>query len=396
MINEINGKKVEMKDYFLLDKSVTFLNHGSFGACPAPVFSAYQDYQLQLERNPVEFLGRDSASRLFESRKKLAEFLGTIPGNIIFITNATTAVNSVAGSLNFQPGDEILASNHEYGACNNAWKYICSHNGAHYKQVKIPLPFDSEAFLEKIKESAGPRTKMIFLSHITSTTACLFPVAEICRWAKEKGILTLIDGAHAPGQIDLNLDELGADYYTGNCHKWLCAPKGAAFLYASPEMQEKIDGNVISWGYSEKIEGHTGFEAYTGSTLFEKRHQWQGTRDISAFLAVRDAVDFREKWNWDHLREKCRSLLKNTVDKWNQLFSIDPVYTDSDYSQMAVVPVPKMNADLLKKRLFDEYNIEIPVTSHEDRLFLRISVQAYNNKEDIDILTRAVKEIYQQ
>lgn len=383
-----------MKNLFLLDPSLTFLNHGSFGACPAKVLESCQWWQREMERNPVEFLGRRSAGLLAQSRAALAAYLGAQPEHLVYVANATSGVNTVARSLLLREGDEILTTDHEYGACDNAWNHVCRHTGAVYVPVEIPLPFRAEEFTERIWAGVTPRTRVLYLSHITSTTALIFPIAELCRRAREAGILTLIDGAHAPGQIPLNLDELGADFYTGNCHKWLCAPKGSAFLHVRPEHHRLLDATVVSWGYSTKIEGHTGFDAYTGSTLFERRMQWQGTRDLAAFLTVPAALEFQARHGWDQVRRDCHRLAAETLERICSLTGLSPVCTDADFGQMVVIPVPPMDADQLKTLLFDRHRIEIPVTTHKDRLFVRISIQGYNTREDADALVAAIREIY--
>ena len=368
-----------MKKYFLLDPSLVFLNHGSFGACPAEVLEHSQRLQREMERNPVEFLGRRSAELLGRSRAALAAYLGANPAHLAYVTNATTGVNTVARSLPLRQGDEILTTDHEYGACDNTWKFVCRRTGANYVAAEIPLPFRSGEFAQRVWDRVTPRTRVIYLSHLTSATALILPIAELCRRAREAGILTLIDGAHAPGQLRLKLDELGADFYTGNCHKWLCAPKGAAFLYARPEHHALLDAPVVSWGYSEEIAGHAGFGAYTGATLLEHRLQWQGTRDLSPFLTVPAAIAFQAAHGWDRVRA---------------LTGQAPVCESGDFAQMVVLPVPYRDPEQLKATLYDRYRIEIPVTMHKDRLFVRLSIQAYNTRADADALVQALKEIY--
>ncbi len=379
---------------FLLDPDLIFLNHGSFGACPAQVMQRYQRWQMEMERNPVEFLGRRSAELLAQSRAVLARTLGADPENLVYLSNATTGVNTVARSLHLQPGDEILTSDHEYGACDNTWKFVCEHTGARYVPVEIPLPFKAEEFAQRIWAGVTRRTRVIFLSHISSTTALTFPLTELCRRAREAGILTLIDGAHVPGHIPLNLNALGADFYTGNCHKWLCAPKGAAFLHVSPQHHSLVDAGVVSWGYSATIAGHTGFDAYTGSTLLERRLQWQGTRDIAAFLTVPAAIEFQSEHGWDRIRTDCHAMAAQTLQRICAITGLPPIGEDADFGQMVAIPVPPMDAQLLKDRLFERYRIEIPVTSHKGMLFIRLSVQAYNTQEELDALVDAVREIY--
>ena len=383
-----------MKNLFLLDPSLIFLNHGSFGACPVDVLQDCQHWQRELERNPVAFLGRHSARLLAHSRSVLAQYIGATSDHLIYLPNATTGVNTVARSLPLRAGDEILSTNHEYGACDNTWDFVCQRSGASYVPVQIPLPFQAREFTQRVWEAVTPRTRVIFLSHITSTTALILPVAQLCQRAREAGILTLIDGAHAPGQIPLQLDQLGADFYTGNCHKWLCAPKGAAFLHARPEHHHLLDASVVSWGYSSQISGHTGFDAYVGNSLLERRLQWQGTRDLSAYLSVPAAIEFQARHGWDNVRRICHELAAQTLHRVCAMTGLRPVCQDGDFAQMVVIPVPPMNADLLKQTLFDQYCIEIPVTSHQGQLFVRLSIQGYNTTEDTAALVAAIQQIY--
>ncbi len=383
-----------MRDLFLLDPELIFLNHGSFGACPAEVMAQYQRWQMEMERNPVQFLGRRSAELLAQSRAALADEIGANPEDLVYLANATTGVNTVARSLPLRPGDEILASDHEYGACDNTWNFVCQRTGARYLPLEIPLPFEAGEFARRIWAGVTARTRVIFLSHITSTTGLIFPLAELCRRAREAGILTLIDGAHVPGHIGLNLNALGADFYTGNCHKWLCAPKGSAFLHVRAQHHQLLDAGVVSWGYSANITGHTGFDAYTGSTLLERRLQWQGTRDIAAFLSVPAAIEFQARHDWDRVRTRCHTLAAQTLRRICDMTGLQPVCQDADFAQMVVIPVPAMDPQALKETLFERYRIEIPVTSHRERLFIRLSIQGYNTPDDADALVEAVREIY--
>lgn len=383
-----------LRDLFLFDPKLHFLNHGSFGACPLEVMQHYQRWQLELERNPVEFLGRRSAELLAQSRSVLARALGARPEDLVYLANATVGVNTVARSIALRPGDEVLASDHEYGACNNAWNLVCQRSGAHYRQVAIPLPFEAADFTRRIWAAVTPRTRVIFLSHITSSTALIFPLAELCQRARQAGILTLIDGAHVPGHIELNLDALGADFYTGNCHKWLCAPKGSAFLHVRPQHHAMLDASVVSWGYSATGPEPTEFDAYTGTSLLERRLQWQGTRDLAAFLSVPAAIEFQARHDWEHVRRDCHALAAQTLHDISAITGLAPVCQDSDFGQMVVIPVPAMDPQALKQTLFERYRIEIPVTAHQGQLFIRLSVQGYNSTSDIDALVAAVRDIY--
>ena len=381
-----------MRDAFLLDPDIVFLNHGSFGACPKPVFEAYQRWQLDLERNPVAFLGRRSAALLAAARQRLGDFLGARGEDLVFLPNATHGVNTVARSLNLRPGDEVLATDHEYGACDATWEFVCRQRGATYRRVAVPLPFEAAGWAQRLLDAATPQTRVVFTSHVTSTTALTFPVQALCEAARRRGITTLIDGAHAPGQMALDLAAVGADFYTGNCHKWLCAPKGAAFLHARPERQAELDAGVVSWGYVAGSGGHTGFDAYTGRTPFERRLQWQGTRDLAAFLAVPVAIQFQQAHDWPAWQRRFHDLacvLQRRVLARNGLAPIAP---DAAFGQMVPIPVRTGDAEALRAWLFSRHRIEVPVTQHAGRSFVRVSVQAYNTEADLAALQSALAE----
>ncbi len=381
-----------MRDAFLLDPTVVFLNHGSFGACPREVFADYQRWQLELERNPVEFLGRRSAGLLEQARTLLGATLGARGEDLVFVPNATTGVNIVARSLALQPGDEVLGTDHEYGACDAAWQFACEQRGAHYRRVAVALPFDAASWADRLLEAATPRTRLIFASHITSTTALIFPLAGLAGRARARGIQTLVDGAHAPGHIALDLHALGADFYTGNCHKWLCAPKGAAFLHARPERQASLDATVVSWGYLASSTGPTGFDAYTGRTLFERRLQWQGTRDIAAFLAVPAAIEFQRRHDWPAWQARCHLLACEARRRVAARNGLAPIAPDADFGQMVTIPVRATDGEALREHLYQRHRIEVPVTTHGGQVFVRLSVQAYNTQADIDALIAALAE----
>lgn len=371
-----------LRDQFLLNSDVVFLNHGSFGACPRPVFEAYQYWQLELERQPVSFFGR-SEELLHEAREHLGRYLNTAADNLVYVTNATFGMNIIARSIHLRPGDEILTTDQEYGAVNKTWEFICHKTGAHLVKQHIPLPVTTaDSFVEAFWAGVTPRTKVISISHITSPTALIFPIAEICRRAREAGILTAIDGAHAPGQIAVNLEAIGADFYTGNCHKWLCAPKGAGFLYARPEQQDMLEPAVVSHGWGK------------GST-FISRHQYQGTRDLAAFLAVPAAIEFQRAHNWDAVRQRCHQLASDLRGRLCDMTGLEPLSPDSPewFMQMVSVPLPPCDDPAaVYHRLKNEYNIEIPFGSWGDDGFTRIraSFQAYNTPEDANRLVEAL------
>ena len=323
----------DLESEFLLDRTICFLNHGSFGATPEPVFREYQHWQRELERQPVEFLGRRHNELMRSSRAVLARYLATEPDNLVYTQNVTISVNIVAHSLDLGPGDEVLASDHEYGACDRTWRFLSKERGFKYVRQPISLPLRSAGqVVEELWQGVTPRTRVIFISHITSPTAIIFPVGEICRRAREAGILTLIDGAHAPGQIMLDLPSLGADFYGGNLHKWLCAPKGAGFLYARPDVQHLLKPLVISWGYESETPSGSSFVDY---------YEWWGTRDIAAFLSVPAAIEFQRAHHWDAVRVACHELLVRALHGVTGITGLPSHYPDDSwYVQVAAASLP--------------------------------------------------------
>lgn len=381
-----------MKDLFLLDPDVVFLNHGSFGATPKPVFAVYQEWQRRLERQPVYFFTRTSDQELRAAREALATYINADANDLVFVHNATFGVNVVARSLALGPGDEILTTDHEYGACSNAWELACRKTGARYVRRSLPLPgdagYDAAGLVEHFWAGVTPRTRVIYISHITSPTALTLPVALICARARAAGILTVVDGAHAPGQIPLDLHAIDADVYTGNLHKWLCAPKGAGFLWVRPSLQSAIEPLVVSWGYG--AERNMYLENDFVSAL-----QWQGTDDPAAYLSVPAAIAFQAEHDWDAVRSRCRRLLAGTLDRIADITGLPPAYGHDGgwYTQMAIAPIP-VQPDLpaFKARLWERYRIEIPCTNWGGRHFVRISVQGYTTQADLDALVAALGE----
>ena len=376
---------LSLKKYFLLDPNIHFLNHGSFGATPTPVFREYQRWQLELERQPVEFLGRRITKLMADSRAALGEYVGTHADNLIYAQNVTIALNIIARSLELGSNDEVLATDHEYGAMDRMWRFLSRERGFRYVNHHIRIPLTTEEnFIQDLWQSVTPRTRVIFISHITSPTALIFPIQEIIRRAQKAGILTIIDGAHAPGQIPLQLDSLGADFYCGNLHKWLCAPKGAGFLYARPEKQHLLKPLVISWGYESETPGYSQFVDH---------NEWWGTRDMAAFLSVPAAIAFQEKHDWDEVRDACHGLARSALERICELTGLPPLHAEADtwFRQMVAAPLPiDTNITVLKTRLYDEYHIEVPLIDWNGNKLIRVSVQGYNSKRDIDQLCRAL------
>ena len=378
-----------LKKYFLLDPEVIFLNHGSFGATPKPVFREYQRWQRELEKQPVEFLGRRFTQLMSDARAALGKYLGTHADNLVYTQNITISLNIVARSLELDSGDEVLSTDHEYGAMDRMWRFLSKERGFRYINQPISTPIQSEeSFVEDFWRGVTPRTRVIFLSQITSPTAIIFPIKEIIHRAREAGMITIIDGAHVPGQLTLNLDSLGADFYGGNLHKWLCAPKGAGFLYASPEMQHLLKPLVVSWGYESET---------PGDSMFVDHNEWWGTRDVAAFLSVPAAIGFQEKHDWDKVRGECHDLARDAQRRICELTGLAPLHASRNsgnwFRQMFTAPLPA-DTDIvaLKLRLYDEYRIEVPLVDWNGNKLIRVSVQGYNTKRDIDKLCRVLRE----
>ena len=381
-----------LRELFLLDPTVIFLNHGSFGATPKPVFEAYQNLQLRLERQPVLFLGRELDGLLKDSRRALGAYLNADADDLVYIPNATHGVNIIAHSLQLKTGDEILTTNHEYGACDYAWDFICKSNGANYIHQPVALPvYSVEEIVDQFWQGVNSRTKVIYLSQITSPTALCLPVEQICQRAKEAGIVTVIDAAHSPGQIPVDLQVLNADIVFGNCHKWMLNVKGSAFLYVRRELQHLINPLIVSWGYNPTPETTTG-------SRFIDLLQWTGTKDPTAALTVPYAIRFMKEHNWDEVRIECHILLRQAIERICDLVNMPALYPleSAFYSQMGIAPLPLSNLAVLKRRMYDEYKIEVPLIQWQDKQFIRISVQGYNSQEDIDALIGALEMLLPQ
>jgi isopenicillin-N epimerase len=368
---------IGLRDEFLLDPSVTFLNHGSFGACARSVFERYQAWQLELERQPVLFLGRRIDGLLAEARTTLGAYVGADPEDIVFVPNATTGVNCAAWAVGLQREDEVLTTDLEYGALDLTWEHVCRDFGARYVRTPIRLPVtSSEELVEAVWAGVGPRTRVLFISHHTSSTALTLPVAELCARARDAGVRTVVDGAHVPGHLPLDLRTLDVDYYAANCHKWLGAPKGAGFLYVRPELQRDVHPLVFSWGY----EGD--------DPSFLSRHEKQGTRDPSAYLTVPAAIEWQREHDWDAVRKRCHELARRAHNE----LGLEPVAPDSSefFRQMVTLRLPSDVRPDLQERLYDDHRIEIPVTERGEERFIRASFQGYNDDEDLSRLQNAL------
>lgn len=376
-----------LKDQFSLNPDITFLNFGSYGACPKPIMQDLRKWQDEMEYEPVQFIKFRFAENHRKSRQALAEFIHCNADDLVYVPNPTYAMNIIAKSLKLNPGDEILSTDLEYGAMDRTWNYYCKKSGAKFVRQEIYLPIISkEMFLKNFWSGYSENTKAVFISHITSTTALKLPVKEICEEAKRRGLLTIVDGAHVPGHIPLDLRELEADIYTGACHKWMMTPKGSSFLFVKKEFQEQFDPLVISWGYESDAPSNSKFLDY---------HEQQGTRDFTAFLTIPRAIEFMKENDWTTVSKHCAELAQSNYKRFCDLFNTLPLCPiNNDWlGQMCSVPIKTSKLDKLKSLLYDKYKIEIPVMPQGKNTFLRYSIQAYNTQKDLDTLYYVLEEI---
>ena len=383
-----------------LDPAVTFLNHGSFGSCPLPVLEFQRELRDRMERQPVTFFVRDLEGLLDEARAKLAEFVGSAAADLVFVPNATSGVNAVLRSLEFDPGDELLVTDHEYNACRNALDYVAQRSGARVVVVKIPFPLTSAAEITtRVLSAATSRTRLALLDHVTSQTGMVLPIEVLVRELTARGVDTLVDGAHAPGMVPLNLQRFGAAYYTGNCHKWICSPKGAAFLHVRRDRQECIRPLVIS---------HGGNSLRTDRSRFLVEFGWMGTSDPSAALSVAKAIEFigaLRPGRWPEVMRSNRELALAARRVLCDALGIPLPCPDELIGSLASVPIPDATdatpsknplcLDALQDRLLAESGIEVPVVPWPapPKRLLRISAQLYNSLPQYERLAGALKRL---
>lgn len=386
MTDNMKNNANEIQRLFLLDDKISFLNFGSFGACPAPVFEDLIHWQRLLEKEPVRFIVENGPKFLNESKQALGNYIGAAPSDLIFVPNPTFAINILAKNL-LHKDDEVLTTDLEYGAMDYTWQYHCEKAGANYVRQHISLPLTSkERFIEEFWRGCTQKTRVVFISHMTSSTGLIFPVEEICEEAKRRGLITIVDGAHVPGHILLDLYHLKADFYTGACHKWMMAPKGCSFLSATKEFQDSLDPLIISWGFKS---------LNPNSSQFHEYHQYNGTRDFSAYLCIPAALQFRVDHNWEVLLENCRtSVLKKGAELSDYLGTqpLAPLRSEF-YGQLYAAEIRTSFPEELQRVLFTKYAIEIPVMRHGERCYIRFSFQPFNREEEIDQLISALEEL---
>ncbi len=388
---------------FPLDPKLTFLNHGSFGSCPGPVLEFQRRWRDRLERQPVRFFVRELEGLLDAAQTALAEFVGADPENLVFVPNATSGVNTVLRSLRFRRGDELLVTNHEYNACRNALNFVAERSGARVTVVDIPFPLKrSGQIIEAMVDRVTARTRLALLDHVTSQTALVLPIREMIGELSRRGVETLIDGAHAPGMVPLNLRELGATYYTGNCHKWICAPKGAGFLFVAPERQQVIRPLVISHGANSPRTDRSRFLIEFG---------WTGTCDPTAFLSVPEAlrvVGSLLPGGWPEIQRRNRALALAARKVLCRALEMPLPCPDSLIGSLAAVPIPDgatggvskspLYLDPWQDRLLADRRIEVPIIPWPapPKRLLRISAQLYNALPQYEALAEALRQITKQ
>jgi isopenicillin-N epimerase len=389
------------RGFWPLDPQVTFLNHGSFGSCPRPVLKFQQSLQERLERQPVSFLIDEFEPLWNKARRTLAQFVGADTDDLVFIPNATTGVNTVLRSLKFKRGDELLTTDHAYNACRCALDFVAARTGARVVVVKIPFPLASaQQVVDVVLAKVTRRTRLALLDHVTSSTGLVLPLEKIVREFSARGIETLVDGAHAPGMIPLNLKKLGAAYYAGNCHKWICSPKGAALLYVRRDRQAQIRPLVISHGANSRRRDPSRF-------LLE--FSWTGTGDFSAWLSVPESlrvIGAQLPGGWPAVMRRNRALALAARRLLCDALNISPPCPDEMIGTLAAVPLPDMAAadiprisnglDPLRDRLLRQHSIEVPVFPWPapPKRLLRISAQLYNSLPQYEKLAALLKQIF--
>ena len=376
--------------HWRLRSDTTYLNHGSFGPPPEPVRQARLAWIQRLDEQPMDFFVRQLEPAWHAARSELARFVGAPPGDLIFVENATVGMNIVADSFPLGPGDEVLLTDHEYGAVQRIWQRACERAGATLHNVELPLPFrTAEETTAAILAAATGRTRLIVVSHVTSVTAVILPVQAICAAARARGIGVCIDGPHAIAQVPLSIGELGCDFYTASCHKWLSAPFGSGFLYVAPPHQRRIRPSTLSWGRLL----HGPIESWSDEFI------WSGTRDPSAFLAAAAAIEFLERSvGIDHFRRGSHALAQYAREKilglvgnlpYEPLVPDDPAW----YGSMAHVPLPPGDKHELQDSLWRRFAIEVPIVEFRGRRYVRVSCHLYNTPEQIDTLARALAAV---
>lgn len=361
-----------------------YLNHGSFGTPPIVVQEARRRWQARVDAQPMDFFVRQMESELQQVRDVLAAFVGTSAENLVLVDNATYGMNVVAESFPLQAGEEVLLTDHEYGAVRRIWRRRCDRRGAALRVVALPPRIEAaDQVVDTIAAALTPQTKLLVVSHITSPTAITLPVAEISRRAKSHGVAVCIDGPHALAQLPLDLDRLDCDFYAASCHKWLSAPFGSGFLYVHPRWRDSIAPPVLSWGNTNAPDGHR---------TWQDEFDWLGTRDPSALLAIPAAIDLLKHVGLDRFRARTHLLASYARARLTELTNLPPMVPDSIawYGSMAHVPLPDGDARSLQNALWGGHGIEVPIIEFAQRRWIRVSCHLYTQPQHIDALADAL------
>ena len=390
---------IDFRRHWALDPGTTFLNHGSFGATPKRLLNEQSEFRERLERNPVQFIDRELPGLLDRARAELADFVDADPTGLAFVRNATAGVNAVLRSLEFDPGDELLVTNHGYRSCRNAIDYVAERTGATVTVAQVPFPCESaDAIVDAVMAAVTPKTELAMIDHVTSRTGLVLPVGELVERLEERHVATLVDGAHAPGMLDLSVADVGADYYVGNCHKWLCAPKGAGFLWVNEHDRSEIHPPTISYWYREATEARSAYHM---------EFDWTGTDDPTPWLCVPPAIDYLASLvpdGWPGLRERNRELALEARDILCDALEVDPPAPDDLLGTLATVPLPDRPADAevgplygdpLQRELSEEHGFEVPVVDWPEapKRHIRVSAHLYNRREEYEELATALEQI---
>lgn len=390
-----------VRDHWALDPDCVFLNHGSFGACPRAVLEAQRALQDQLEAQPVRFYLDAYEPLLDASRARLGRFIGAPAERLVFVPNATCGVNAILRSLSFAPGDEVVVTSHGYGACNNALAFAAERAGAIVRVADIPFPgTTAEGVLDAIDAVVSDATRLLLVDHVTSATGLVLPIASIVSRYEHRGVPVLVDGAHAPGMLDLNVEGLGASWYVGNLHKWVCAPKGAAFVLPRADRAEALRPLSISHGATID-----GARLSPPRSRLQLEFDWSGTDDPTPWLCVGTALDTLDAvvpGGWTGFRARSRALIRETRDALCELLEIPAPAPDAMLASMVAVPLPEDTEpraphpwvpSQLQHRLGNKHRIEVPISGWPSwpQRTLRVSVAAYTTPAEVEVLLDALR-----
>jgi len=383
---EVDEDWSDFRADWLLRSDTTYLNHGSFAPQHRRVHDEQQRWQLALAAQPMDFFVRQFEPAWLEARRSLAQFVDTAEDNLVFVENSTVGMNIVANSFSLQANDEVLLTDHEYGAVIRIWERAARDSDARVTFAELPLAFESEQQVgDAIFAAATDRTKLIVVSHVTSPSAIILPVNEICREASRRGIAVCIDGPHAPAQTPVHLDGLGCDYYTASLHKWVSAPIGSGFLYVAPERQATIETPQLSWGRIDPIQPNVWWDEFV----------WSGTRDPSALLAVPTALQLLHQVGVDNFRARSHFLARYARRRLGESLHTSAIIPDDSswYGSMTCLPIPDCDTYALRAQLWREFGFEVPIVQHKDRCSVRVSCHLYNTTADIDRLADTLQQL---